>query len=126
MFFPTDSTRIDANGIVVAPVLETPYFFGKDYGLKRWKNFFFEYRLDSGTASPVPNVQISYTTDPASASYTAFPGTLVPNTASSRIQVPVRIPPSRGIALKLQQLNQSADFRVHEIAADVHEMEKSR
>jgi len=126
IYFPTDSTRADANGVAVTPVLETPYYFGRDYGLKRWKNFFFEFLLNTGTASPVPSVRISYTTDPASASYTAFPGTLVPNTASSRTQVPVRIPPSRGIALKLQQLNQAADFRVHEIAADVHEMEKSR
>lgn len=126
IFSPTDSTRVDANGVAVTPVLETPYFFGKDYGLKRWKNLFFEFRLDAGTASPAPLVRVSYTADPSGAAYTAFPDTLAPNNASSRTQIPVRIPPSRGIALKIQQLNQSADFRLHEIAADVHEMEKSR
>lgn len=126
IYYPSDTARTDANGVAITPVLETAFFYGKDYGQKRWKNLFFEFLLDQGTASPAPSVSISWSSDPSGASYTAFPSTLVPNTQSGRLQIPVRIPPSRGLSLKLQQANQSAFFRLHEIAADVHEMEKSR
>jgi hypothetical protein len=115
---------LDANGVTVQPVLETPFYTMSNDALKRIRNLYIKYDLRT-TGSTPPTLRVSRTFDPgANPTYTALTPDLLATTAMKRAPLGVR---SRqlGVALKIAQVNRSTTTSLYSIEAEGRPIESS-
>ena len=120
LFAPTSATSADANGTVVTPYIETPYYMGEG-PLQTFLFAFLEYDLrDPASADPI--LTLSYLTDPSLTSYTDLADTLPEQTAIARLHRRLGFT-GRGIAFKIAQSNGSSDTRLYgvEVSANTQD-----
>lgn len=122
LFNPTSANKSDADGDIVRPVLET-IFFGADPGLKTFTNVFVTYDL-AAEGGATPSLHVSAANNPEGATYED----LVPDltgTGHKRMHLEVNRP-GLGISLKIAQVGESVDTRLHDIEIGANPREKSR
>lgn len=119
---PSAAVKTDADGTAVAPLVETVLYRDRP-GKKTWRSLYVTYDMrDAANDNPILNV--SYIRNPEDA-YTQLPDPLTETTNYFRARRPLRFP-ADAIAVKIQQQNASAETRIYDLEADLHERELSR
>ena len=128
-FYPSSTTKADANGTAVMPVLETGYYTPWK-GKARWRRWFVPVDMRDA-ASDNPTLTVGYVAHPAD-TYTTLTAA-IPETTN--VQDPVRgwfgNSPGQGklasgMAIKLAQTAASSVTRIYGLRAEVRGREGSR
>lgn len=115
-FSPTASTKNEASGQPVQPLLDTPYYYYKR-GTKQWvRGYLTHDTRDAASDNPVQ--QLSYAKSPELTSYTNA-GTAMPESTQMKRDHRSLGFASEGVSFRIQQTNASSDTRIYAIEADV-------
>jgi hypothetical protein len=124
LWTPSATYAADADGNVVLPSLETPFYNMGNQAIKRIRNLYLTY--DIRTSGGAPSLRVGATVDPTpGAAYTTLAPDLVTTTVQKRRAVGVR-KAALGVALKIDQVGASADTRIFGIEAEGHPQEQTR
>lgn len=124
IFFPSASTKADADGTAVTPILETPYY-ELGFSRSRVRRAYLQYDVRD-SASDNPTLSLSYVTSPESTSYTtATPSSVGETTAMEQAQFSVG-KKAFGVGFKIAQTNASSATRLGKVGIEGHPREDSR
>jgi hypothetical protein len=124
-FFPnlyTLTTIVDADGVVVAPVFETPWYRLTKEGRKRIRFAYLSYDARGAVGGRV--VDLAYVRSPPDTGYISL-GQLPATTQYRRYRLPVGQAPY-GIAFRIRQIGGTSALRVYDLAVEAGEMVRSR
>lgn len=121
MYTPSGTYKNDGDGVAVTPILETPYYMGKQ-GLKRWRRMYLTYGM-TDAATDNPTLAVSEQTDPESASYSSVASFSESAYTRQRMDLAER---TMGVQLKVAQANASANTFLHAIGAETRPLEESK
>lgn len=113
----------DADGNVVLPSLETPFYKLGDASSKRIRRVYLSHDIrDPGGTNPY--LTMSMVTSPEDTNYTALTPTFAATTAMKR-RAAVVARRTNGVGFKIQQTNASSETRLYEIELEGHGLEQS-
>lgn len=122
-FAPSASTKADADGDSVLPVLETPFFMETSL-LKTIRRAFLTYDIRDA-ASDNPALTLAFIDSPEETSYTDVSPTLPETTEITRVHRSINRP-MRGVAFRVSQSGASADTRLYDLELEAQEREGFR
>jgi hypothetical protein len=120
-FHPVSATSADADGTVVLPVIETPYFM-QTTNMKTMRRVMITYDIrDPGSANP--EVVVGYITSPELTSYTNISTNLPETTEVSKEYRNLNLP-ARGLGFKLSQSGGSSDTYLYDLTLEFNDRDR--
>ncbi len=120
-----EAPKVDANGVNVLPVIETPWLrISRRVGLRRIYDVFLYYLARRATDPGTDMVSIGYVTEPEDTTYEALTG-FRQTAVSKRRKVPV-FRELEGIAFRVAATQQIIDFRIHNVGLSLEAEEEHR
>jgi hypothetical protein len=124
VFSPSATTKNDAEGTAVTPILETPFYEIGSPNLKSWHELLPTFDLRD-SASDDPAITVGYITSPEETSYTSITPNLTETTEMTRKSRYLRRS-ERGLGFRFGQSGASSRTKIYSLQAVVYPQEGTK